>query len=228
MEERFAGNAGLPQAAYEIGRKYKDVKQTDKAFQVYQSVIKKWKDTEWAIHSQGDIIHSHLERSDDKAANAAVDTLLTDFANHKDITGMIYNLGKHYRNLKRPDIALRLHQYNVEHYAKDVQGMYSQVEVIKSAIGQGDDAGSEKEFARLVQLFAGQATLPKEVYQVGIAYSKANKPEQARRYYQYVVDHWPDSDAAVRAQVAILDKESPPGANTTVEEAFGRLIAAFS
>jgi len=232
MLERFAGNAGLPQAVYEVGRGHKDVKPPqgapDKALQIYQSVIRRWKDTEWAVHSQRNIIHSHLERSDDKAANAAVDTLLADFAQHKDIAGTIYNLGKHYRNVRKPEIALKLHQYNVEHYANALQGMYSQVEIIKSAISKADDAAADQEFGRLVQVFSDQATLPKEAYQVGIAYSKANKPEQARQYYQYVVDHWPDSDAAVRAQLAILDKESPPGANTTVEEAFNRLIAAFS
>ncbi len=232
MLERFAGNAGLPQAVYEVGRGYKGIKPPqgapDKALQIYQSVIQKWKDTEWAVHSQRNIIHSHLERSDDKAANAAVDTLLADFAQHKDIAGTIYNLGKHYRNLKKPEMSLKLHRYNVEHYANALQGMYSQVEIIKSAIGKADDTAADQEFGRLVQVFSGQATLPKEVYQVGIAYSKANKPEQARQYYQYVADHWPDSDAAVRAQVAMLDKGSPAGANTTVEEAFSRLIAAFS
>jgi predicted Zn-dependent protease len=121
---RFSGQAGLPQAVYEIARKYGEVGNGAKAEPLYHQVIQQWHETEWAIHAQRDIIHECIKRKDAAATQAALSTLLTDFAKHKDISGTIYNLGKYYNNSANdPGMPAKLHQYNVEHYAPDVHAL---------------------------------------------------------------------------------------------------------
>lgn len=224
---RFSDHKDLPQAVYNIGRTYGQVGKTDKAQQLYQHVMENWHDTEWAIHAQRDIIHFHLERGDEMGATDAVQELLTDFASHKDIAGTIYNLAKYYRSLRKPDVGFKLHEYNVEHYAEDRYGMWSQIEIIKSYIWDANDAGMDRAFSKLVGVFSQQPSLSKEVYQIGLACNKAGKADKARYFYRYVVEHWPESDPAVRSQVAILDAYAPPEADEAVEAVFDRLIETF-
>jgi tetratricopeptide (TPR) repeat protein len=225
---RFSGQAGLPQAVYEIARKYDEVGNNAKADRLYRQVIAQWHETEWAINSQREIIRACIKRQDAPATQAALDTLLTNFAKHEYIARTIYNLGKYYNSLNNSEMAAKLHQYNVEHYAPGLHAMWSQVEIVKGLIRTGNDAAVDVACNKLVSVFAAEKTLPKEVFQFGVLYDKQHKPDKAKVFYQYVLDHWSDSEYAIRAALAILDSQ-PDGANTPAAKAtFDKLLAAFS
>jgi len=221
---RFADHADLAQGVYDIARKYGEVGNADKARQLYGQVMEQWHESEWAIHAQRDIIHAAIKREDAPATQAELDKLLTGFAQHKDIAGTVYNLAKHYRNLQKSDVALKLHQYNVEHYAKDLQGMYSQVEIVKSHLATGDDAAVDAACDKLLATFSQQKTLPKEIYQVGAAYTKVGRSDRARRFYDHVLNQWPESEHAVQCQLAILDEQPQADTGPAVDAAFDKLV----
>ncbi len=218
----------LAQGLYDIARKHGDVGNTDKAKQLYGQVMQRWHESEWAIHAQRDLIHAAIKRRDDQATQGELDKLLTGFARHKDIAGTVYNLAKHYDSLNNAETARRLHDYNVEHYADDVQGMYSQVEIVKSHLASGDDAAVDAACNKLVTTFSQQKTLPKEVYQIGTAYSKAGRAERAGVFYRYVLDHWPQSPHAAWAELAALDDQGRAESDPAIRAALGKLLESLS
>jgi outer membrane protein assembly factor BamD (BamD/ComL family) len=218
----------LAQGLYDIARKHGDVGNTDKAKQLYGQVMQRWHESEWAIHAQRDLIHAAIKRRDDQATQGELDKLLTGFARHKDIAGTVYNLAKHYDSLNNAEMARRLHDYNVEHYADDVDGMYSQVEIVKSHLASGDDAAVDAACNKLVNTFSRQKGLPKEVYQIGTAYSKARRVDRAGAFYRYVLDHWPQSPHAAWAELAILDDQGHAESDPAVQTALGKLLESLS
>ncbi|MDH7598595.1 MAG: hypothetical protein QHH07_03015 [Sedimentisphaerales bacterium] len=159
-----------------------------------------------------------LEAGDEKAAVDQVDRLLVEFRDHKDISGTIYNLGKYYIRLGRVQEGLKLHRYNVEHYPyKDRYGLWSQIEIIKQGIVDGNDTKDQ----------------PAVTYQIGYLYSRQGRSDRARRFYQYCIEHWPDDAYAIASQIGLIDGQLAPnpkdeGQIGQVDRSIEALIEAIS
>jgi tetratricopeptide (TPR) repeat protein len=221
---QFADLPGLAQAAYDIAVACADVGQTDSARQLYDYVIAHWPDSVWAIRSQRGIIHAAIKRKDTEATQAALDKLLTDFAQHPDIAGTVYNLAKDYHSLGDRKIAEKLHAYNVEHYAGDKYGLWSQIEIVKAHIADANDAAADAACEKLVKTFASAKSLPHEIYRFGLAYAKAKRPERAEVFYRHVLDHWPASPHTAWARLALLDGEGRAESDPVVQKAVAKLV----
>ncbi|MDH7598990.1 MAG: hypothetical protein QHH07_05070, partial [Sedimentisphaerales bacterium] len=136
-------------------------------------------------------------------------------------------LGKYYIRLGRVQEGLKLHRYNVEHYPyKDRYGLWSQIEIIKQGIVDGNDTEVDRQFSRLLDIFKDQPSLPREVYQIGYQSSRRGRHDRAKGYYRYVIDHWPDSEDSIGAQLALLEKQPGKG-DASIDEVVDQLIAAF-
>lgn len=224
---RFPNHEGLAQAAYDIAVACADVGEASSAREFYDYTIQHWPDSEWAIHSQRDIIHAAIKRKDAAATQAALDKLLTDFAKHKDIAGIVYNLAKHYNSLGDAKIGEKLHVYNVAHYASDKYGLWSQIEIVKAHIADANDPAADAACERLVTTFASDKDLPHVIYGLGVLYTEAKRAERADKFYRYVLDAWPDSPHTAWARLAILDSEGRPESDPAEEEALVALREAL-
>jgi tetratricopeptide (TPR) repeat protein len=134
-----------------------------------------------------------------------------------------------YNKFNRPDKALQLHQYNVEHSSKDnMYTMWSQVEIVYSHIRDGNDAAADAACDKLLTVFSQQSTLPKEIYQVAKVYGEWGRNDRALELHQYNVEHFPTDMYAMWSQVEIVYSHISNGNYAAADAAFDTLVTVFS
>ncbi len=203
----FSDQPTLPKEIYQITERYKRLRKYDKALVLHQYSVEHFPNEKYAMWSQVEIIYSHIRDGNEPAANAAFDKLLKVFSSQPTLPKEIYQVAMKYNESKRNDKALELHQYNVEHSSKnDMYTMWSQVEIIKSHIRDGNEPAADAACDKLLAVFSKQPTLPKEIYQLANTYSNAGRNDKAGWLYQYILKTWPGDKYAMLAQDSLADR----------------------
>jgi len=228
----FSGQPDLPKEIYQIAMKYNEAERKDKAVGLHQyNVDHSSKDDMYTMWSQVEIIKSHILDSNNIAADETVDKLLTMFSNQSTLPKEIYQIAITYNEAGRKDRALQLHSYNVEHSSKDNKyTMWSQLEIIKSHILDGDNVAADEAVDKLLTVFSDQPTLPMEIYQLSDRFNNAGRADKAGQLYQYIINTWPDDRYAMLAQDSISggsysnNNEAVDHDELTVSEAIDKLL----
>jgi tetratricopeptide (TPR) repeat protein len=105
--------------------------------------------------------------------------------------------------------------------------MWSQAEIVKSHIRDGNEPAADAAYDKLRTVFSGQPTLPKEIYQLANRYNKAGKNDKAGQLYQYILKTWPSDKYAMLAKDS-LATGTHLNDELSVTEAVDLLLADFS
>ncbi|MFZ0035490.1 MAG: tetratricopeptide repeat protein [Sedimentisphaerales bacterium] len=223
-----SGRKDAPQAVYDIAYRYHEVDRDDKALEFHQYNVEHFPNDIYAIDSQAEIVYYYIVNGNDAAADAAFDKLLTVFAQHEALPKKISQVAVMYNNFNKPDKALTLHKYNIEHFPDSMYAMWSQVEIVYSHIRKGEDAAADEACDKLVTAYSKQPTLPKEVYQIANAFRKAGRYDKAKQLYQYVVDNPCGSEQRIWKKASEVRLNIALGNEAEVRAALNGLIANFS
>jgi len=225
----FSDQESLPKEVYQVAEVYNKANRSDKAVELCRYIVERWPSSDHALLAQRDLTIRSIDADDEFAAQADVDKLLSDFCEHQSISQVIHAVAQHYERAKgNLEKALELHRYNVEHFSSDMYAMWSQVEIVKSHIRDGNDAGADEAFNKLLTEFGEQPTLPKEIYQVGDEYAKALNYDKAGALYQYVITNWPDTEYEMWAKSGMVKLDIYCGNDANVQPALDQLIADFN
>jgi tetratricopeptide (TPR) repeat protein len=225
----FSDQQSLPKEVYQLAEAYNKANRGDKAVELCRYIVERWPSSDHALWAQRDLTIRSIDADDELSAQAAVDKLLSDFSKHKGISQVIHAVAQHYERVKgNLEKALELHRYNVEHFSSDIYAMWSQVELVYSHIRDGNEAGADEAFGKLLTLFAEQPTLPKEIYQVGDEYAKALRYDKAELLYRYVIANWPGGEYEMWARTGIIKLDIYLGNDANVQPALDELIADFN
>lgn len=224
----FSQEPTLPKEIYQVADAYKAAKRYDKADELYQYGLDNQSAAHDAFWVQASLAVSNLELGDETAAQDAIGGLLAGFSDDARIAQTVYELANRYNSFAQPDKALQLHQYNSEHFAEDMYAMWSQVELFKSKIRDGDDGAADAAVERLLTVFSQQPTLPKEIYQIVDSYREARRDRKADELCAYVAEHWPESEQAVLAQKDMVILHNELGNQAAAEAALEKLLGEFS
>ena len=205
------------------------MKKYDRAFELNQCNVEHFPSDKYAMWSQVEIVKSHIRDGNDAAADAAFDKLLTVFSQQATLPKGVYQIAMRYNKSRKPDKALALHQYNVEHFPSDMYTMWSQVEIVKSHIRDANDAAADAACDKLLAAFSQQPTLPLEIYQLAMKFKKAGKEDRAFQLHQYNADHSSKDDMyTMWSQVEIVKSHIRDGNDAAADAACDKLLAAFS
>jgi tetratricopeptide (TPR) repeat protein len=224
----FSDQPTLPKEIYQVTERYKNLGRYDKALVLHQYSVEHFPNEMYAMWSQVEIVYSHIRDGNEPAADAAFDKLLKIFSDQPTLPKEIYQIAMKYNQSKRNDKALELHQYNVEHSSRDdMYTMWSQVEIIKSDIRDGNEPAADAGYDKLLAVFSRQPTLPKEIYQLANTYNNAGRNDKAGQLYQYILKTWPGDKYA-----ALAKDSSATGTHLndelSVKEAVDLLLADIS
>ncbi len=124
--------------------------------------------------------------------------------------------------------ALRLHKYNSEQFTKDVGGMLSQSQIVQLNIKDGNEAGAEAAYARLLDVFSEQARLPDEVGRIADVYCDIEDYDKALELEQTIISKWPKTNSAMNAQLGIVKIHFARGSPADADTALDTLIAEYN
>jgi len=223
----FPEQPSLSKEIYHIARKYDELERYDKAIELHQYNVEHFPDDINALWSQVEIAFYHIGNGDDAAADTAVDNLFTVFSEQPTLSKEIYHIARKYDELKKYEKAIELHQYNVEHFPNDIQALWSQVETVFYYIHEGNDVAADSAFNKLLSVFSGQPTLPKEMYLIADRFSLTENRERAVEIYQSLIDRGAVTDD-IDSQVYSVMSYFALGDNETAQEQLDKLIADFN
>jgi tetratricopeptide (TPR) repeat protein len=223
----FSQQPTLPKEIYQVAKMYNKFGRPDKALALHQYNLKHFPKSMYAMWSQVELVYSHISDGDDAAADAAFDELTTVFANQETLPKEINQIAQRYNDYSKPDKALKLHQYNVEHFPQSMYAMWSQVRLVYSHVSNGNNAAADAAFDKLLTVFSQQPTLPEEVYKIAIAYSNAGRSEKAQQLYQYAVDNPSKTEDAIWAKASVVQSNILLGNEAAAQAALDSLITDF-
>ena len=224
----FSEHKGISGAVWQIAKRYNTSKKYDKALELYQYNVEHFPKDIHAMWSQMNIIRSYINDGNEPAADAAFNKLITIFSQQPTLPEEVWRLGKMYSGLKRNGKAFELYKYNVEHFPKDIHAMWSQMDIIRSYINDGDEPAADAAFNKLLTVFSDQPTLPEEVWRLGKMYSELERNDKANELYQYNVEHFPKDIHSMWSQMNIIRSYISDGNEPAADAAFNKLLAIFS
>ena len=224
----FSQQPTLPEEIWRLAKMHSRLKRDDKAFELYQYNVEHFTKDIHAMWSQMDIIRAYISNGNEPAADAAFNKLITIFSQHPTLPEEVWRLAKMYSGLKRNDKAFELYQYNVEHFPKDIHAMWSQMDIIRTYITDGNEPVADAAFDKLLAVFSQQPTLPEEVWRLAKMYSGLKRDDKALKLYQYNVEHFPKDIHAMWSQMNIIRAYISDGNEPAADAAFNKLLAVFS
>jgi tetratricopeptide (TPR) repeat protein len=162
-----------------IAGRYEKVQKYDEARSIYQKIIKDYNETDYALTALKKLAILEITVVDDIAAMDALDTLISDFNEHPNLPEAIFVVGEQY-------------------YSK----------AIRYRLGE-NNAEREKGFTKALaiwQIIIDQppSSITSQAYNfMAICHDRLNEYEVAIKYYQKVLDDWPDYKNACFTQFQI-------------------------
>ena len=226
---KFGNRKGIAGVVDEIGDTYRDVGEYGRALVLYEQVVASWPDSEQAMGSQASVVKLYMRLGDYAAASAAVEKLLGDYSQNKDIADEVDEIADAYREVKKYDKAKELYAYVVEHRSDSQQAVGSLGGMVRCCILAGDDPNAEAGIERLKEDFGGREGVGEVVHEVAYMYHHTAKDyEKARELYEWVVANHPADRKAIRAQMGIAKIFVETGDDPNAEAAIDKLVANYS
>lgn len=91
----FARDPNLPEAIYEIGRKYETVRRPEQAQGLYEYLIETYPDDVYALWAKGRMVVLKIEFGDAAGAQRAMDDLVADSTGHPDVAKLFSDIRRH-------------------------------------------------------------------------------------------------------------------------------------
>ena len=225
----FSKQERIADAVRYIGDYYNnDLQNPDKAKQLYQYVVDHWPDTEVAMWAQVDIAKSSLDKGDDVTVKADIDKLVTGFSKHKNIARAVHDVAYYCRQTQKHKMANQLDQYVLGHWPTNEIAMWSQVDLVKSDVDNGNDSAAQAGIDKLLANYSDNEHVAKAVHDIAFYYRQIQNREKANQLDQHVVDNWPVDEHAVWAQVDIVKSDIDRGKDNAAQAGIDKLIANFS
>jgi len=216
----FSEQEGLAGKAYEIAGRLAKAGRPDDAIGLYGYNVENFPEDPCALLSQAQIAYLNISKGDPAGIDEAVNELVTDFAGNADLPEAVWSVARRLNGQAYRDKALAVHRHNIEQYPDDKFGMWSQVETIYVYLRDpnADEAIVDAEVDKLLNDFAGQSTISREVRQVAKEFAKQGKFDNAVQLHEYNIETYPADANAVWSQADIFELYVPDGNDVTVED----------
>jgi tetratricopeptide (TPR) repeat protein len=174
-------------------------------------VADKWPNGKNAINSRREIAYISLDADDLDTARQEIDGIVnvsregwpSPFAGTNTLPAELYNIALRLGEKGLKADAIKLHQYNADKFPKEAAAMRSQAQVVQLNIKDGNNAGAEAAYSKLLDVFKGRNGLSDEINRLIDCCIDVNNYEKAQQYSQYIIDTWPKTGQSLNAQIAL-------------------------
>jgi len=240
----FSQDKDIAPAVLQVAESFRKLGKSQKANELYQHVVRNWPNSSCTLLLQTQVANLALERSDNEGLESAIDELLVNFADHKDIAETIYSLisecsNKYWEFVESgTDDAEQIRFYDriIRRLAGHIlacqpdsdYAMWAQRSVVFADIHIGDFAAAEASIEKLIADYPDHADLQLALYFFGNDYRRMAQDDKARQWYQYVINRWPNHHFAVMSRAGIAALNISLGDEETVQAQLNELLADFA
>ncbi len=228
LKTDFSDNVHITEAVHDIGQQYRQFQQYNQAAQLYQYVIDSNSGCEYAIWAQMDIAISNIFLGDGKAADAAVEKLLTDYSGDERIAEAVYGVANQYRGFQKYEKADQLYQHIITNWPQSEHAKWAQMALVMSNVIAGNAETGDTAIENLISQFSGSANITKAVHDIAQQYRWLENYDKACKLYQYVLDHKPEGDYKIWAQMDLAISNIRLGNMQAAEAGISKLITEYS
>jgi tetratricopeptide (TPR) repeat protein len=205
LTANYSGDLRSIEVFREIAYGFRQQKKYARARQSYQHVVDTWPNGPGVVFSQRGLVLANLALDDMAAADAALDELLSGYAQDGDLVECAATVARAYRNKKQFDTAAGIYEFIAENRADHPKAIWLQLDLFSLVLVKlKDEAQADAAYATLVERFGGHEEIAKVVNEVAWAYRKQKKYADSLRVYGDVLANWPDSDSALVARQGIV------------------------
>ena len=197
----FADHEWMPLAAVQMGEEFAKAGRSEIAMDIYQYMVENHADRKEAAWAQKNICIMLIEAGDEPAAAAAIETLATQFKAASTTPESLLAVGDKYCDLKQFDRALEIYTHAA---AGESNALYAQKAKCLALLQMKDITAAADAAWRMILDYPDDERMPLAAVQLADAFL-AQQPDTALEIYQYAVNGYPDTDAAVWAQKNICD-----------------------
>jgi tetratricopeptide (TPR) repeat protein len=199
----FAGHPDLAQRIYDLAASCWFAHRHDQARKLYKYIAENLSQSSLYFRGRVWVVGSDIRLGNYEAAKEGFDTLLKDFAEHSELTGVIYQLGNEYWYVRRYEDAKQLYGQVLE---REPNHMRARAWTIGAELMAGAYDTAWPRIEALVADFAGDEHLPWTLNELGRQCELSEqdplvKYAQAKRLYQMVIERYPNSGEAAKAKL---------------------------
>jgi len=224
----FSGHKDIAQAVHDIAYRYRCANKQDKANQIDQYVVDNWPGSDYAVLAQMDLAKSYVNLGETKAADAAFDTLLTNFSGNALIARAVHDIAQQYRGTRKYEKANQLYQYVIDNWPKAEHALWSQADLIKSYLALADDPNAQEAVDKLLTNFNDNPFVARAIHDTAWEYRKLGNYGRANELDQYVIDHWSADVQVMWAKMDMAKTDIWLGNYAAAEKTIDILIADFN
>jgi TolA-binding protein len=194
----FVNSPGADEAVHQIALKHQEVKNYQKTIDLSRSVITNWPQSKHAGWAQMDIVMANLYLKNETSAKAEIGTLISRYKDDPNLPRMLYIINQEY---KSADYAQILKQnFNSVSSAK-IQLAILNADIL-AKIESGDRTAG-RDIDQMMAEFSSDADFPEMLLTIAQAFSWKHQYEQAGNICQKIIQLYPTSQIAAKAQQCI-------------------------
>jgi TolA-binding protein len=197
----------------------------EQAEAIYRSIVTDYPGTDEAFQAQKNLALLFIATRNYSTAQAEVDVLIADFAEHPELPAAVYDIANHYWQRHSYGQAGGLYKYIADNVPDSNWAIVGQTWVASSDIWLGKYDTAHKEIDVLITDFAEHPGLSGAVYETSNQFWYAGRYGDARLAYQRVIEIAPDSDPAIWARAWVTGLELILGNSTSAQEVIDTVIA---
>jgi tetratricopeptide (TPR) repeat protein len=193
---KFKAAPTTPESLLEIGDKYCDLKQFDRALEVYRLAAAGESN---ALYAEKAKCLALVQLKDLEGAGEAAWGMILDFAADERMPLAAVQVGDALLKAGRGEAALEIYQYMVNNHVASVAAVWAQKNICDMLIDAGDDAGAAAGIEKLKTYFRSEETVAAALIQVADKYSGAKDYDRASRLYEDVKAGYADTPSYIWA-----------------------------
>jgi TolA-binding protein len=219
-----AEDADLPQSIYNLADTHWYAGRYEQARSLYKYIADNMADSKLAFKARAWVAGSDIKLSNFEAAQEEMDALIKDFAEHPELTTIIYKIADYYWYAGRYKNAKGLYQSVLDRDPQGDLAIWAKAWVAGSDIKLANISEAQQQIEVLIKDFDQHAELTTLIYKLADHYWYEARYQNARGLYQIVVDRDPQGELAIWASAWLAGLELITGNSLSSDQVLQTIV----
>jgi len=223
----FSNNMELPEALYDIAKRYERSGKYEKAKSIFERIIRQCPDSSKVKGAHDHIrkidVLSLIRSRDYTAAQQAVDKLTIDYSGNRSLPGILYDIANGYRASGRYEEAKGIYGDIVTKYPDTEEASGAEEMLVSIYVSLEGDGGVPRALEGLSRDYSGSSSFPAMLYII----AGRSGSEAAKNIYRTIARDYPGTEPAFKAQSALALRCIASGEYAEADSILDRLLKDY-